>query len=140
METCKLTIANLPQEFKDMFKENLADIISDSLNQFCPSECSFGHEVDVSRHIGPGDIENWLEKRLARKGQWCPYRPTLFCQEEAGCNGCAIYEQQPKNYATCHKCGRTGPDVAYYHIGGEGYLPFCVDTEVCLGSSGARES
>ena len=25
------------------------------------------------------------------KGEWCPYEPCLFCQEEAGCENCEIY-------------------------------------------------
>jgi len=39
------------------------DLIHDALAEFCPDQCDWGHQVDVARYIGEGDIENWLKKR-----------------------------------------------------------------------------
>jgi len=32
------------------------------------------------------------------KGNWCPYRECLFCQEESGCSSCEVYLTKSKQY------------------------------------------
>ena len=46
-----------------MNKEKLIELICDALWEFCPKECAWGHEIDVSRSVDLEDIRQWVDKR-----------------------------------------------------------------------------
>ena len=53
----------LPRKEQEKREDKIVDLIHDALAEFCPDQCDWGHQVDVARYIGEGDIENWLKKR-----------------------------------------------------------------------------
>jgi len=43
------------------------------------------------------------------KGEWCPHEPCLFCQEEAGCEGCEVFLRRRTPCPRCLEEGRFVP-------------------------------
>ena len=59
------------------------------------------------------------------KGQWCEHKPSLFCQESAGCEHCEIYLPakcpvgMPKSYCEICPYQKEGRLCDYPYIGTE---------------------